>query len=139
RPKVIMFSDTHENLVKKLEFKELDVIVTPIAINSHELANLQRIETPVYLICSKKYKVELDSKDRSSSRVLKQIGKDINTRWVVPSLGFKLRSEINQFFESHLVSAKIVFESDVIESITRSIVDEVGISFFAAILFPKRI
>jgi DNA-binding transcriptional LysR family regulator len=73
------------------------------------------------------------------SNALKVIEETGIYRWVVPPPGFKLRSEIDDFFEVNSLKGDVVFESDVIESLTRSVVDKVGISFLPLIYVPKEL
>jgi DNA-binding transcriptional LysR family regulator len=50
-------------------------------------------------------------------------------RWVMPSSKFKLRSEIDKFFEIHQLKGRILFETDVMASMVQAVVDEVGLAF----------
>src|SRR5579872_7523128 len=52
RPKVIVVSGTHEQLVERIRFRELDVVVTQMATIDPELKNLESAEVPVVLACS---------------------------------------------------------------------------------------
>lgn len=139
RPKVTMTSGTHEKLAEQLRFREIDVVVSSLNMSDPELKNLQQLEVPVNLISAM-------SKTKSSSKnseniinILKDLGQDKVAQWVMPNTGLKLRSEINQFFENNDLKGRVVFESDVMESLTRSIVDKIGIAFLPLIYVPKEL
>jgi DNA-binding transcriptional LysR family regulator len=122
RPKITMISGSHQKLAEQLKFREIDVLVTPLSMTNPNLENLQRVEVPVNLICL--FSKNNPQKRRSSNitATLKSLTKDNVTQWVMPSPGLKLRTEINQFLEENSLKGRIVFESDVMESLTRSVV-----------------
>lgn len=139
RPKVTMISGSHEKLSEQLRFREIDVVVTTLSMTSPELENLQRVEVPVNLICSINKKSPPRKRSLSITSVLKNIMENSVHQWVMPSTGFKLRSEINQFFEANSLKGRVVFESDVMESLTRSVVDKIGMAFLPLIYVPKEL
>tara|TARA_Y100000768_G_C23987899_1_gene690127 strand:+ start:1980 stop:2882 length:903 start_codon:yes stop_codon:yes gene_type:complete len=139
RPKVTMISGTHEKLEEQLRFREIDVFVSQLSAKSTDLENLEKVEVPVNLVCTLDKKLETQKRNLSINKVLSAIDELGLHRWVVPSAGFKLRSEINDYFEQNSLKGDIVFESDVIESLTRSVVDKVGISFLPLIYVPKEL
>lgn len=139
RPKVTMISGTHEKLEEQLRFREIDVFVSQLSAKSPDLENLKKVEVPVNLVCTVNKKLSPQKRYISISSALSIIEEIGLHRWVVPSPGFKLRSEINDYFEANSLKGDIVFESDVIESLTRSVVDKVGISFLPLIYIPKEL
>lgn len=139
RPKIMMISGTHEKLAEQLKFREIDVLVSQLAVKSPDLENLQKVEVPVNLICAVDKKLSPQKRYMNIANALKEISASSITRWVVPSPGFKLRAEINDFFEKNSLKGSIVFESDVVESLTRSVVDRVGISLLPLIYVPKEL
>ncbi len=139
RPKVIMISGTHDKLEEQLRFREIDVFVSQLSVKSMDLENLKKVEVPVNLVCTVNKKLSSQKRYLSISNALSLIEEMGINRWVFPSTGSKLRSEINDFFEANALKGEIVFESDVIESITRSVVDQVGISFLPLIYVPKEL
>src|SRR3954470_466620 len=56
RPKVTVVSGTHAHLAERLRFRELDAVVTQLAMIDPELENLARAEVPVALAYSWKLK-----------------------------------------------------------------------------------
>ncbi len=139
RPKVKMISGTHDKLIDQLKFREIDALFTELSAKSSDLENLQKVEVPVNLICTMNKKLSSLKRYMDISNALNEISGTTIPRWVVPSVGTKLRSEINDFFEVNSLKGDFVFESDVIESIIRFVVDEVGISFLPLIYVPKEL
>lgn len=129
QPKITMVSGTHEQLVEKLRFRELDAVVTQLAMSDPDLFNLMRTESPVTLISSRKWKVTVpEDSPASTSSLLKMVGGK-EARWLLPSPRFKLRAETDRFFEAHELKGRIVFESDVMDSLVRSVADGIGFAF----------
>lgn len=139
RPKVMMISGKHESLTEQLRFREIDAVVTHLAMTSPELENLQKVEIPVNLVCSTKQKLLYKKRKIDIVSAIKAITKGNDPQWIMPQASFKLRSETNQFFETNSIKGRLVFEGDVIESITRSVLDEIGIAFLPAIYVSKEI
>ncbi len=128
RPKVTMVSGSHEQLVERLRFRELDAVVTQLAMSDPDLMSLMRTEAPVALVCPKSWKVRAPENVKSASAIHTMVGGK-EAQWVMPSSRFKLRSETDRFFEVHELKGRIVFESDVVASLVRSVVDEIGFAF----------
>ncbi|CAM6002065.1 unnamed protein product [Sphagnum balticum] len=129
RPKVTMISGSQEQLVERLRFRELDAIVTPFAMSDPELTSLMRTEVPVALVCSSQWKTRVKTERLKSVLAIPGMVGGKEAQWVMPALKFKLRSEIDRFFELHELKGRVVFESDVIASIIRSVIDEIGFAF----------
>ncbi len=139
RPKVTVVSGNHEQLVDRLRFRELDAVVTQQAMMDPELENLERAEVPVALTCSGNWKLRSPKNASNVNSVLKDIIGGEDAQWVLPSSRFKLRSEIDQFFEANDIKGRIVFESDVIASLVRSVIDEIGLAFIPLIYVAREI
>jgi LysR family transcriptional regulator, transcriptional activator of nhaA len=136
RPKVMVVSGTHEQLSDRLRFRELDAVVTPMVMIDPELENLERAEVPVVLASSSRVKLTLKQKGKKLSPSVVGIE---GTQWLMPSARFKLRAEIDQFFEANELKGRIVFESDVIASVVRSVIDEIGVAFLPLIYVAREI
>jgi DNA-binding transcriptional LysR family regulator len=134
-----MTSAGHGKLEEQLRFREIDVVVTPFKVIDPDLQNLQNIEVPVNLICTIDKNCVLKKKTMDINSALKHLAKNGLNRWVMPSTGLKLRTEINQFFESSNIDGRVVFESDVMESLTKSVVDKIGVAFLPLIYVPKEL
>jgi DNA-binding transcriptional LysR family regulator len=139
RPKVKMISGTHEKLVDLLRFREIDALVTEYSAKSPDLENILNVEVPMNLICSLDKDLSPLQRCMNISNTLKSIYGTSAPRWVAPSVGTKIRTEINDFFEANSLNGDFVLESNVIESITRSVVDEVGTSFLPLVYVPKEL
>ena len=139
RPKVTMVSGAHEQLVERLRFRELDAIVTQLSMTDPELTNLRRVEVSVALTCSSKWKTRSRTANLKAASAIKEIIGGENAQWVMPSSKFKLRSEIDRFFEINELKGRIVFESDVMASLVRSVVDEIGMAFLPLLYVAREI
>lgn len=139
RPKVTVVSGHHEQLAERLRFHELDVVVSQLAMIEPELENLVRAEVPVVLTCSSKWKVRSHTRKLNAKTAMSEIIGGESAQWVMPSSKFRLRSEINQFVEVNALKGRIVFESDVIASLVRSVIDEIGVAFLPLIYVAREI
>jgi len=139
RPKVTIASGTHEQLVERLRFRELDVIVTPLVMTNPELENFDCAEVPVALICPGKWKISSSTKKLKAADAVKEIVGGENAQWLMPSSRFKLRSQIDLFFEENKLKGRIVFESDVMASLVRAASDGMGIAFLPLLYVAREI
>ena len=139
RPKVTVVSGTHEQLNERLRFRELDAVVTQLAMIDPELVNLERAEVPVALTCSSKWKVGPYKKTAKVTTAIKAIQGPEGAQWLMPSSRFKLRAEIDRFFEVNQLQGRIVFESDVIASLVRSVIDGIGLAFLPLLYVAREI
>ena len=139
RPKVMMVSGDHDQLVEQLRFREIDAIVSNFPMTSLDLKNLEKRSIPVDLIYAAPKKLPRSIKQTNLASAIKALSKDGVAQWVMPPPRFKLRSETDQFFEKNLMKGRLVFESDTVESLIRSIVDNFGIGFLLSIYVPNEI
>ena len=139
RPKVTVFSGNHDQLAERLKFRELDAVVTQLAMIDPDLENLERAEVPVALTCSSKWKKSTHKKNLNLASAVSAITGGENAQWLMPSGRFKLRAEIDQFFEINQIKGRIVFESDVIASLARSVIDEIGFAFLPLLYVAREI
>jgi DNA-binding transcriptional LysR family regulator len=139
RPKVFMVSDKHERLSEQLRFRELDLLITSTGMTHPDLENLIKVEVPVNLICPHNKSYPLKSKFSKIDTVLKVLDKNLIDQWVMPTQGSILRSETNIFLDLNSIKGRIVFESDVMETLTRSVVGKTGIAFMPSIFALKEI
>ncbi len=139
RPKVTVVSGTHEQLSQRLHFRELDAVVSQLAMVDPDLENLLQAEVPVALTCSSKWKVPGAKRKLNLTELLKEIEKIHDSHWLMPSNRYKLRSETDQFIGIHALRGRIVFESDVISSLVRSVVDGIGMAFLPMLYVAREI
>jgi LysR family transcriptional activator of nhaA len=129
RPRISVISGSHDQLVERLRFRELDAIVTQLAMIDPDLENLEKAEVPVALTCSGNWKIRSSTTHLKASAAVSEIVGGEDAQWLMPSARFRLRTEIDQFFELNQLKGRVVLESDVIASLVRSVVDEIGIAF----------
>lgn len=139
RPKVTMVSTSHAQLVERLRFRELDAVVTTLAMSDPELRSLMRTEVPVALVCSSRWKSGGKNERTSSVDAIQEMAGGKEAQWVMPSSKFKLRSETDRFFETHELKGRIVFESDVVASLVRSVTDEIGLAFLPLLYVAREL
>jgi LysR family transcriptional activator of nhaA len=139
RPKVTVVSGTHDQLAERLRFRELDAVVTQLAMIDPELVNLERAEVPVALTCSSKWKVGPYKKAVKVAGAVNALQGAEGAQWLMPSSRFKLRGEIDRFFEVNQLKGRIVFESDVIASLVRSVIDGIGLAFLPLLYVAREI
>ncbi len=139
RPKVTMISGSHEQLVQRLRFREIDTIVSQLAMSDPDLISLMRTEVPVSLVCSSELRIPTKLKGAHAVSAIPSLTGGKEAQWVMPSSKFKLRSEIDRFFEQHELKGRVVFESDVMASVVRSVIDEIGFSFLPLLYMAKEL
>lgn len=139
RPKVSVVSGTHAQLVERLKFREIDIMISELAMTDPDLMNLSRAEVPVALVCSSRWKMKSKGKNLSAKGAIGEIIGGEVAQWVLPSGRFKLRAEIDRFFEANQLKGRVVFESDVMGSLVRSVVDEIGLAFLPLLYIGREI
>lgn len=139
RPKVIIVAGSHEQLVERLRFRDIDVMISELVMTDPELMNLSRVEVPVTLVCSSKWKMKSNIKNLKAASAIDEIVGGESVQWVMPSSKFKLRSEIDRFFEANQLKGRIVFESDVMASLVRSVIDGIGLAFLPMLYVGREI
>ena len=88
-----------------------------------------RTEVPVALICSSEWKSRSSTERPISAEAIRDMVGGSEAQWVMPSSNFKLRSETDLFFENNELKGRVVFESDVVASLVRSVIDQIGLAF----------
>lgn len=139
RPKVSVVSGTHAQLAERLKFREIDIMISELAMTDPDLFNLSRVEVPVALVCSSRWKIKSLKKNLSAKRAIGELVGGEIAQWVLPSSKFKLRGEIDRFFEANQLKGRVVFESDVMASLVRSVVDEIGLAFLPLLYVGREI
>jgi len=139
RPKVTLVSGTHEELVERLKFREIDVMISELAMTDPDLINLSKVEVPVALVCSQQWKLKSNGRNLKAAAAIDEIIGGDRAQWVMPTAKFKLRAEIDQFFEANQLKGRIVFESDVMASLVRSVIDEIGLAFLPLLYIAREV
>jgi DNA-binding transcriptional LysR family regulator len=91
------------------------------------------------LTCSSKWKISTDKRSLKLNAAIAAIKGVGGTEWLMPSSRFKLRAEMDSFFEANELKGRIVFESDVIASLVRSVMDGVGLAFLPLLYVAREI
>lgn len=140
RPQVSIVSGTQSQLTEKLKFREVDILVTELVVSEPSIMNLARAESPVVLVCSASSQ---EGKDllRGSPGVdaIAEALRESVSQWLLPSARFKLRSEIDHFFENNDIRGRTVLESDVLSSLVRSVVDDIGLAFLPLLYLKNEV
>ena len=139
RPKITMVAGTHAQLVERLRFREIDIMISELAMTDPDLTNLSRAEVPVALVCSSQWKMKSKEKNLNANAAIDEIVGGDTAQWVMPSTRFKLRAEIDQFFEINQLKGRVVFESDVMASLVRSVIDEIGLTFLPLLYIGREV
>ena len=134
-----MISGEGAHLAERLRFRELDAVVTEVAMGDPELTNLERAEVPVALTCAMDWRKGIRIDGNLPSHAITDLTGANDVQWVMPSSRFKLRAEIDQFFENHNIKGRIVFESDVVASLVRSVIDEIGLAFLPLLYVAREV
>jgi len=137
RPKVTVVSGSESQLFERLRFRELDVVFTEKAMFDPDFNNLEHARVPVVLACPRGWKVRSDTSKLKASAAVREIISGEEAQWVMPSAKFKLRSEIDAFFEKNNLKGRMIFESDVVASLVRSVIDEIGLAFLPLLYIAR--
>ena len=131
-PQITMVSGTREHLTDRLRYKELDLIISEIAVIDPELNKIAYAEIPIVLTCSSKIDTSmLENKETHSNSIedVQIIANYKNTQWVMPSSRLKLKNEIDKFFEDNNITSQVSLVTDSASSIIRAVKDEIGFAF----------
>jgi DNA-binding transcriptional LysR family regulator len=131
RPQVQLSSGHLNQLLDHLHFKEIDTLITSQNMNDSEFINLYQVKVPVVLCCSSKWKnpVCTLTDGMNNVEVMKEISKCKDVQWILPSSPIELRSQVDRFLEENSIEKRVVFESDSISALVRSVHNELGFSF----------
>ena len=139
RPKITVVSGHDDQLLDQLRFRELDAVFTEKAMLDPELANLEFALVPVALTCPGNWNIRSKTETLKPAAAIKEIVGGEDAQWVMPSSKFKLRAETDLFFEKNQLKGRIVFESDVVASLVRSVIDEIGLAFLPVLYVAREI
>jgi LysR family transcriptional activator of nhaA len=126
RPRLSMVSASHEQLSERLRFRELDAIISQRPMVDPDLNSLEHIESPVGLFSPKSSRIGKTSPSNTNPLSIQKLVGGPDAQWIKPTLKTKLRAESDLFFEQHEIKGRVVFESDVVASLTRSVADDFG-------------
>lgn len=130
QPMVKLVSGEHEDLVQKLKERRLDAVLTSQPEYHENLDMLGTMRMPVVLAYSPEKKGTKQEGDvfTSLDHTLDFLSRT-ESGLALPSSRLRLRREIDDFLEHHQIANEVVFESDMMASVARAILDHVGIGF----------
>lgn len=120
-PQITLVSGSLEELEDRLRFKELDLLVTELAVVDSKLNKVAYAEIPVVLACSSNIDISL-----INNIDIQSIAQNKKIYWVMPSNKLKLKSEIDSFFEESDIQSQVSLVTDSISSLVRAVKDEIG-------------
>lgn len=125
-PLITLTSSTHDELYEKLKVHEIDYIFSNRPTYGDGTTVLASIEIPVGLIVSSK-----DFKKHSFTHhtSLKDFFKEYAGSLALPASALKLRQEIDIYCHKNKIRRETVFESDMLSSVNRAIIEGVGFGF----------
>lgn len=133
RPKINMVAGNYEQLIEKLRFQELDAVITEHAMGDADLVNIIHSESPVHLICSRQAKKIASTlegkKDAHAITAIRELISSNEAQWVMPTSKSKLRIETDRFFGKYGLKGRILFESNDVSTLIRSVIDDIGCAF----------
>lgn len=130
RPKVSIITATHNQLIDKLKFKEFDAILSDSSISDPQFHDLEKVDVPVVMASSMSQPHVFLEEDNDKNHFIEKLSKNHNLNWILPTMKFRLRSDIDRFLESHRMSSKVAFESDSITTLAHAVADDIGLAFF---------
>jgi LysR family transcriptional activator of nhaA len=131
-PNITLVTGTREQLTDSLRFKELDILVSELAIIDPEVNKIAYAEIPVVLACSGNVDLgplAIDADFLNPAEIIQTIAKNKDIHWVLPSDRLKLRNEIDNFLEASDITSQVALVTDSTSSLVRAVKDEIGFSF----------
>lgn len=139
RPQVNLMSESHSQLLDHLHFKEIDIIISTQKIEDSEFSRMIEAKIPVVLCCSPHYEHAALSKFSDNSALVNELAHGNPVQWVLPAGNFELRSQIDNFLEENMIPKKVIFESDSISTLVRSVHNGLGFSFLPLLYIASEI
>ncbi|MFY7993868.1 MAG: LysR family transcriptional regulator [Bacteriovoracaceae bacterium] len=130
RPKVIISSGTHEELVSKLKFKEINLMISESALvdESSDIHVLETMHLPVVLI---------SSSHKHQEDLLPPW--DDKTQWVIPTVSHQLRQATKNYMEQERVQGRVVVEVESFSTATQIVASGIGSAFMPLCLVHHHI
>lgn len=129
RPQVNLVTGPINQLMDHIQFKEVDTIITAQPIADSDSISLERINVPVVLCCSSKWKHSKYTNTTDNKTAIEELKSCEDVQWVLPSSHFQLRNQIDNFLSENSLEKRVVFESDSFSALVRSVHNELGFSF----------
>jgi len=133
-PRIVLYTDSHENLIGPFKLGEYDLLIT------HSGKNLNRstvsvMNLPVTLAGT----VKVLFKNGKSFKNINSFFKGNGVGLIVPTESFKLREETEVYLLKEKCQAEIVFESNILASNIRVLTEGAGLAFIPQAYIKKEL
>ncbi len=126
RPAIKMISLNHHTLAQKMNVHELDLFLTNHSAFEAGQIVVAEESLPVVLVGRPNPVFQSPKfKELSAVALLRQLPQDL----ILPASDLRFRLEVDQFILKHRIEKRIIFESNIMASLSRAIVDGLGIGF----------
>ena len=130
-----LYSSFHNEIKEKFLVRDIDVAITSDPIIASGIKYSTVLELPVGIVVSSR-SVAHDIKGELN---LKNVIKQLEIGMALPNPNMKLRKEIDSYLSKIKINRNIVFESNVVSAIVRSIIDGVAFGILPLIYIEKEI
>jgi LysR family transcriptional regulator, transcriptional activator of nhaA len=127
-PTISFTAGQNEDLIAKLRSWNVDAVITNRPSSFEDLEIAGTMVMPVFFAAGSSKRVRKNINlcpAREIPRIIQSLGKELS----VPTTRLKLREEIDSFLSKTRESYSVIFESDTIAAIVRSVIDNVGVGF----------
>lgn len=124
RPAVRLSSGTQEDLVHSFQSNDLDYLFTAQPVHGEEVTLVTEIQIPIVLVCAPRVR-RLAGQGATAVEILRSSKLGL----VLPAVELNLRHQIDGYLQKHKIFKNVLFESNISTSLTRSILDGLGMGF----------
>jgi LysR family transcriptional activator of nhaA len=123
-------NESKEELIKKIELGEIDMLLTNTAAYAKGCIEIVNREMPVSLFVESKAYAKMKKQMNFSSVLdIKKLIESKTFSMVIPSRLFSLRQETDFFLNQFSIKPNVIFESDILSSVEKAILDGLGWGF----------
>lgn len=130
-----LHSAKHEEIMEKFLIRDIDVAITSDPFISTGIKYSAVIELPVGIVFCSKTMIKTKRKKEN----FKTFFKENNLGLALPSSDLKLRKEIDSFLTKNKISRNISFESNIISTLIRFVLDAEAISIVPLVYVEKEL
>lgn len=124
--RIKMSSGANDRIIAQLKNQALDVAITAEPVFDPELSMIASVRMPVVLAFNGHGRFKKLS--GATHHGLRGLLREMQVPWALPQRSMRLRRETDLFLEKIRINPEVVFESDVLATVVRAVVDDVGIS-----------
>ena len=128
KPQFTLTSESHLSLIAQLKNRTLDAVISNYPVYEVGVEVLCEYPMPVVLVCHPEDPLRSLQTDNDKFD-LGKISRAHSIYWVLPHRKLRLRTETNALIERQKIRGQITLESDVLASLTRAVIDGIGIGF----------